>query len=69
MLRRFVHRHAPEGIGEAAALRFDWLTDSRPGAAEALGVLRRAAAAIDDGKRVRLVAVRRAIVTLEDLLR
>ena len=69
MLRRFVHRHAPEGIGEAAALRFDWLTESRPGAAEALGVLRRAAAAIDDGKRVRLVAVRRAIVTLEDLLR
>jgi len=64
-----VRRHAPAGTGDAQALRFDWLDDSRPGVADAARVLRRAAGALDDGKRVRLIAVRRAIVTLEESLR
>ncbi len=69
MLERFVRRHKPAGMGDAEALRFEWLAASRPEAAAAAGVLGRAAVAIDAAKRVRLVPVRRAIVTLEDLLR
>lgn len=68
MLDRFARRRAIAAAG-AASLADATPQDARPGAIAAAHALREAQGALDRGARVNLVALRRAIVTLEGLLR
>ena len=69
MLDRFVRRHAPRHLGDADRDEFRWAGTAGPEAARAAGVLRAAREALQAGRKVRIVPVRRAIVILEELLK